>query len=316
MNRHSKLQRFMMAPGATVLLILCAAAVVNAVSPENMIATDGKIEVVDGKHVQEITREFPFAPGQRFQLSNSNGAINAEGWDEEKVLITAEKRLERRVGAVGWIMNKLNIDYKTSDDMEAYFEEVDVEVGVNEGGVIVDTIKPEDTGNFNVTVYYTVKLPRQTDVVLKTSNGRINIEAIDGTVGLRSSNGRIEAEHINGAAEARTSNGSIEFTNVTGPIETRTSNGSITIESPQPLGAGSSIRCQTSNGSVRLEINYTSAFDIDARTSNGRIRTNFDVDRTDGGDSRRRMAGTVNGGGPVVDLTTTNGSISIDSDRD
>jgi hypothetical protein len=305
-----------MAPGATVLLILCAAAAVNAVKPENMIATDGKIEVIDGKHIQEITREFPFEPGQSFQLSNSNGSINVEGWDEDKVLITAEKRLEKRVGAVGWIMNKLNIDYKTSGDMEDYFEEVDVEVGLTEGGVVVDTIKPKDTRNFNVAVYYSVKLPRQTDVVLKTSNGRINIEAIDGTVGLRSSNGRIEAEHINGAAEARTSNGRIEFTNITGPIETRTSNGSIAIESPQPLAAGNSIKCETSNGSVRLELAHASAFDLEARTSNGRIRTNFDVDRTDGGDSKRRINGTVNGGGPLLDLTTTNGSISIDSDRD
>ena len=276
-----------------------------------MIATDGKIEVVDGKHIQEVTRQFPFESGQTFSLTNVNGKITVTGWDKEEVLITAEKRLERRVGGLGWIMSKLNIDFKTSDDMEAYFQKVDVVVSTNENGVEIETIRPRRGISVNVSVHYDVKLPRESSVTLITSNGTITIENILGDVSLRSSNGRLIGNNIVGPTKARTSNGSVNLVDITGAIQAKTSNGTITIEHPVSLSSDDAITCSTSNGSVRIYLAEDSAFDIEARTSNGRIRSDFEIDREDDGKNRRRLRGRVGDGGALLDLSTTNGSITI-----
>ncbi len=313
MNKAKNVRRFGIAPVTTALLVFCGMAAVNAVKPDDMIATDGKIEIIDGKHIQEITRQFPFEAGRSFKLSNSNGQITVSGWDKNEVLITAEKRLERRVGGVGWVMNKLNIDFKTANDVDEHFDKVAVEVNATDEGVEVDTVRPKGIGNINVNVFYDVKVPHNTNVALKTSNGRIDISALEGTISLDSSNGKVVANDIEGSTEARTSNGSVELVNVSGSVNARTSNGSIAIEHPEALAADESITCETSNGSVRINLPADSAFDIDARTSNGGVRTAFDVDRTDNSTSKRRLSGQVGDGGALVKLTTSNGSISVDA---
>ena len=306
-------KRWLAAPVMSGLLIAVAVAAVNAVKPENMIATDGAIEVVDGKHIQELTRAMPLASGETVSVMSGNGYITVEGWDQPELHITATKRMERRVGGLGWIMNKLNIDFETSEDVEAYFEEVDVEVREVSNGIEIETVKPAKSPNVNVSIHYDIKVPRNTNLNLKTSNGRVDVKAIDGAVVGRSSNGRVEFADITGSAEAHTSNGSISCVNVNGAAIADTSNGSVTVERSETLGADDTITCETSNGSIRLQLPETSVFDIRARTSNGRIRSDFTVDTSDGKDTKRSLEGFVGNGGPMIDLKTSNGSISINS---
>jgi len=86
-----------------------------------------------------------------------------------------------------------------------------------------------------------------------------------------------------------TSNGSIDlsFENLAGPLRASTSNSSITVRLPG--SAKADVRASTSNASITSELEVT----------------------TRGAFGKGHMEGTVNGGGPLVDLTTTNASIRL-----
>lgn len=305
-------RRYIATPAATAVLVLSAVAAVNAVNPENMTATDGKIEIVDGKHQQELVRQMPLTPGHLISVKNGNGKINVSGWDKDELLITAHKRMTRRVGGLGWVMSKLGIDFETSDDsMTKYFEKVDVKILETESGLSIETVRPKKSHNVNVVIDYTIQVPRNTDLTLNTSNGSIQAADVEGIIESRTSNGRVTYESVYGEVKARTSNGSVKLVDVQGAVTARTSNGSITLDHPEPLSPESSISCTTSNGSVRLNIASDSSFEVTAKSSNGRVRTDFDVDKAGQKNTKHRLNGIVGQGGPLLDLTTSNGSITL-----
>ncbi len=62
--------------------------------------------------------------------------------------------------------------------------------------------------------------------------------------------------------------------------------------------------------SIRLYLPSGIESDIEASTVNGRIKTDFPV-KVRGKLGRKRIRGTINGGGGLIDLHTVNGSISI-----
>ena len=304
-------KRDLVFPAATALLLLSAAAAVNAVKSDDLVATDGKIEVIDGRHVQIITRQMPFEPGSTLKLTNANGRITVSSWDREEILVTAEKRLQIRVSGLGWVMNKLKIPYKTTDEVEEYFEQVDVALKVVDNGLEIETIVPKWKPGVNVSIHYNIQLPKKANLDIKTSNGHISVADIDGTVTARSSNGRLVCEDVSGSITARTTNGSIVCENISGAVQANTSNGSVTVRHPAVLVDGDSIVCGTSNGSIRIHLPTESSFDVTAKTTSGRIKSDFEVDKTGQRNTKRLLAGRVGSGGPRVELKTSNGSITL-----
>ena len=70
------------------------------------------------------------------------------------------------------------------------------------------------------------------------------------------------------------------------------------------------VASSTSNGPITLRIPSGTGATVRASTSNGRIRSDFDV-KTDDEASRHHLAGTIGPGGPLLDLSTTNGPIRV-----
>ena len=64
------------------------------------------------------------------------------------------------------------------------------------------------------------------------------------------------------------------------------------------------------NGSIRVEIPNASDFGISMRTRTGGIHNDFELSRIDE-HSQKRVEGTVGTGGPMIDLRTTNGRITL-----
>lgn len=312
MNKKPDLaRRYLVLPAATVLLVMSAVAAVNAVQSKDLIATDGKIEVVDGRHVQTLTRQMPFERGSSLKITNGNGRIEVASWDRDELLVTATKQMEVRVGGLGWIMNMMKIPFKTTEKVEKYFDEVRVDVSFTEQGVEFKTVVPKWKPGVNVSIHYDVKLPRYAAIDIGTTNGRVSVQGIDGAVVSTSTNGRLHCEDISGPIQATTQNGAVVCKNVSGSVNATTANGSVTIEHPAALAEGDSIVCGTSNGSIKLYLPQESSFDILARTTNGRIRSAFEVDSTGERTSKRRLAGRVGHGGATVELRTVNGSITV-----
>ena len=305
-------RRFHVLPVATVLLLFSGLAAVNAVQTGDMIATDGKVVVVDGRHTQTLTRQLAFEPGMTLRIENGNGKIVVTGWDKDELLVTAEKQMELRVGGLGWLMGKLKIPYKTTDAIDEYFETVGLDLQATEKGISVVTVVPKWKPNVNVRVHYDIKVPRQANLDIETTNGTIFVSEIDGHVVTESSNGKVTCENVDGEVDATTHNGSVICRNVSGSVSANTSNGSVLVEYASPLSKGDSIVCGTSNGSIRLKLPAKSSFDLVAKTHNGRIRSSFEIDETGEKNGKRRLAGRAGQGGASIELETTNGSITVE----
>ena len=306
-------RKYVLAPATTLLFVGVAAAVVNAAKPDDLVATDGKVEIEDGRYTQQVVREASFTPGETLRVETKNGEITVAGWDKDTVHVEAVKRVERRVGGIGWLFNKLSIPLNDSSEatIEDYVTLVSVDLLEEDGGMLLKAEAPTTEAGINLRVDYTIHLPNRANLDLHTSNGRVNVSNIEGEVTSRTSNGRVDYADIHGSATARTSNGRVTIAGVDGPVVARTSNGRVDVSHESPL-TGHPIQCETSNGSITIALAEGSAFALDARTSNGRVHSAFPVDgRAD--ERKRHIVGKVGGGGPEVRLRTSNGNIHIES---
>lgn len=147
------------------------------------------------------------------------------------------------------------------------------------------------------------------EAVFSTAGGGIDV---DGMTGVRlqaeTSGGSIRLKGISVPVMARTAGGGIEVATQATPVEASTAGGSIQVDLEVPPKEG--LRLKTAAGSITLRVPKESAFDLDAATSAGGVRSDLPVAVREA-EGRSSLKGPVNGGGPVVHVRTSGGSIQI-----
>ena len=142
----------------------------------------------------------------------------------------------------------------------------------------------------DVSVEFTVRLPKGVRVTASSVNGSLEIHGAESEV------------------VANTVNGNIVATSNSGPVHAKTVNGSLTIRTG--LLGRETLDYTTVNGAITLEIPDDSNADVQLRTVNGNISTDFPL-TIEGRFSNRSVRGTIGRGGPLVRISTTNGSIRL-----
>jgi len=278
------------------------------------------------------TADFHYAnyhlkPGGSLSVENMNGSIELSGWDQDTVDISGVK-----YAATPELRDAIKIDI--------------VETG---NSIQIRTIKPSERHG-NLGAKYVIRVPRKTELArITSSNGAIRVTDMEGGARLRSSNGGIHVANLKGNLDAQTSNGGIEVQDAEGATILRTSNGRVhaegvrgSLEAHSSNGginvhlakteAGRPVRLDTSNGSIDLTVDNTNQNDVyastsnagitvhmpssinarvRAHTSNASISSDFDV-QVQGQISKHSLEGTIGSGGPVLDLSTSNGGIRLE----
>jgi hypothetical protein len=181
------------------------------------------------------------------------------------------------------------------------------------------------------------------DVHASTGSGSLAFTSAGGTIRASTGSGTVTAERVNGALHATTGSGSIRATGVNGPITAKTGSGGVDVEQTgagdvevssgsgtvRLRGVRGALRASTASGGVTVEgqlagdwrlsaasgtIRVTlpagQGFELDAGTGSGRI--NVDVPVTVSGTvDRRSLRGSAQGGGPLLHVRTSSGSIHI-----
>ncbi len=224
------------------------------------------------------------ASGKTIEIKGVNGDVTAEPSDDDHVEVIAAKRSSR------------------SDP-----DDVSIEVLEHEGGVTICALYPSarrgrsnecgagDDGHMNgenndVRVRFTVRVSRGVRFAGRTVNGAVLAESLDSDVLARTVNGDIELS-TRGLAEASTVNGSIEAS---------------LGRSDWPAG----LEFSTVNGRIALRLPADVGAEVRAKTVNGDMEFDFPVTVT-GRFGPRQVSGTIGSGGPVLDLSTVNGGISL-----
>ena len=285
-----------------------------------------------------IEKSFSVAAAGTIKLETSGGTITLTPGKEGEVKITAREHIRASSDAdADELLKKLELNFdQTGNDVHASAKYASA-TGFHFGSwppVSVDFIATVPaafmsdlhTSGGGITVGdLTGK------VYARTSGGSIKLGKIGASVDVRTSGGSIALQEAEGAARLDTSGGNINVGKVSGPADLSTSGGSIKIDSvAQTLQAhtsGGSIHARiagplqgdcalsTSGGSVHVTVAKAAAFRLDARTSGGGVDARgLTITLDDGGQGRSKLAGTVNGGGPLLKLRTSGGGIEVRAD--
>ncbi len=231
-----------------------------------------------------INKEFDVASGGLLKIETDVGAIEIDSHAKETVLV------EVKIG--GKDEENMQINMTHSGD------NVSINGDLDRSGF--------GFGSRSIRVTYKVTLPESYNLNLDTSGGSIEIEDLKGKVNAHTSGGSISVEDVEGDVNIKTSGGSLELENIIGEINAKTSGGSIKLKLPKNPAKDAKVK--TSGGSITAYLAKDVAVNLTAKTSGGRVSSEFAVNGTT---SKRKMEGTINGGGPELVLKTSGGSVRI-----
>ncbi len=279
-----------MALATTCMTVAVTAATVGAESAEASVTVK-----------KPFQQSYPLKAGGTLEVSNTNGGITVEAWDRPEVRVDAVKQIKAQ----------------SSARAEELAKQIHIDVQQAAGSLRIETKLPKSGDGFlswlsgneaSFSVTYTIHAPRDVVAKLVNRNGGLRLVGTQGRADLETVNGGITVERTKGAIEVETTNGSVNVVNAEGSLEGGTTNGSITAQLSQVDG---DISLATTNGSVKLTVPASLRANFDVATSNGSIQSDLAVQ---GGQStRKRLSGEANGGGGLLKVRTTNGSVRISS---
>lgn len=247
---------------------------------------------------------YDLQPDSRIELEGFNGPVEITGWEQNKVELSGE-----RYASSQEVLNSIKLEIHNDAHLltvrvnkpEQHFSSRGVKFILRvPRAVILSRIV---TSNGPITVR-----DIDGDVRLHTSNGPVRLSDMAGAVDVQTSNGPVAAASLRGSAKIRTSNGPVRIADISGESNVTTSNGPVEITMSQPPRGG--VRAHASNGAITLRLPSGTNARVAATTSNGSINSDFNVS---GGDTENRhhLSGMIGTGGPLIDLTLSNGRISL-----
>lgn len=278
-----------------------------------LIGLTSCIGIPRAKYTEQLDWTLDGAGVSAINAETANGAISVTGSTEDTVTVYAVKEVRAF----------------TESAAEEFAREIEIHVERRGNEIQIYKEHPKPPRRINVSVSYEIHTPKAVDLHLRTSNGKIEINGIEGTMDAGTSNGSIHLQGGRGDVKLHTSNGKIELEETIGRVHARTSNGKISASVERLEGEGvfsssngsidvkiyegfAPITITTSNGSIDLTLPSDFSGRLDAKTNNGRIRSEFPVTTTATEVSKTRLFGQIGSGGETtVKLRTSNGSIHL-----
>jgi DUF4097 and DUF4098 domain-containing protein YvlB len=257
--------------------------------------------------------------------------------DDSKVhVVTSDtNQVEFRVISEG--LAAINIGGKLHVDSQQNGDQVELTVRVSHGVTI----------GINTTRLSTeVRMPRNADLQLETSDGRVDLSdlngnisvhtsdggikvsqlsgtidigtkdggidahSLTGTVKLRSGDGRIDGTQLDGKCDAATKDGRIRVDGRFDALDIKSGDGSVTASAQPGSNMSTNWSITTRDGSVDVAIPKDFKANLDASTRDGHISLGLPV-AVEGDLGKSKVRGTINGGGPTLSIHTGDGAIRL-----
>ena len=173
-----------------------------------------------------------------------------------------------------------------------------------------------------------VRMPKDADLQVRTSDGSVKASGVSGTIDLHSSDGAITVSSLKGTVRLRTSDGSIEGSDLDGKCDASTSDGrirlsgrfdvlsvkssdgSVGIEALRGSKLDSSWSVTSGDGGIEIAVPADLPANIEASSGDGRVTTDIPI-TIEGVMSKSKVHGKINGGGSTLTIHTGDGSIHL-----
>ena len=252
---------------------------------------------------------IPSPPGRAISIYNANGKTRVVGQDRNDIEVRIHKSVRADCPDVA---AKLLDSIRLQNSMSADVLEIEVQI-------------PRKCSRHSVA-HIELCVPRDTDVSLGSTNGKICLEGLERPIRARSNNGSVSINDVKGDIDVTTANAKVTCKSTQGHLRARSSNGKIEVDCHQgSIDASTSngvirasldelremgVSLTTSNGRIVLELPEKPDADVDILVENGHIRNDLELE-----DQVRDVDGRVRGrlgrGGIPIRLRTSNGTISL-----
>ena len=239
---------------------------------------DGNVSVsaFSGRATEEWTKRYPLTQDGLVEIVNINGAVDVVTGQDGVVEVHAT----RTVRAL------------TDEAARERLRALTIEESVSDGRVRLETRVSAPADRASQEVHYRISTPRGSQVDVLTTNGAISVAGVQGRVKASTTNGSVTGEALAGGVEAATVNGAIR----------------VDLAGVGPAG----VRLESVNGALHLRVPEQIRANLSARCVNGRIAVTGLPEPGTGDRHMRQFDAQLNGGGPSIELRTTNGAISVE----
>lgn len=257
---------------------------------------------------EEVTKTFPVSAHARVSIETDDGSVRVSTGDI--------KQVEIRVVYSGYKVDR------------------DLHISTEQNGNSVEVLAKTSSGGFwswgvrHASLRVEVHMPQDADLMVRSSDGSVEAESVNGNVDIRtgdgsitvqgvkgnsrfhSGDGHIEARGLDGTVDASSGDGHIELEGRFDGLTIHTGDGSVNARAAQGSKVATSWTIHTGDGSVDLEVPGDLRANLDASTHDGHISLGLQV-TVEGTFSSSRIHGTLNGGGPSLTISTGDGSIHL-----
>lgn len=261
---------------AFILIVLTACS--GGVESNFSVSTDGFDFLADEPKFfaeETFSSELPLSNQLRLRIEAVRGDIEIEGQDDiDSITIIARKR----VGST------------SLEDAEENLNELEILVTDQIDEVTIQTLQPENSQGREYIVDYDIILPRTLETEVTVINGGVGILNMRKQIVVNAVNGTVFLSNIFASAEVSLTSGNIDSTMVI------------------PLDGD--IRMTVVNGNIDLYIPTITSAQFGASVTNGSIVTyNLEFEATV--QSNHSLTGTLGTGEGTIDISSTNGNISV-----
>lgn len=281
----------------------------------SLLSTGCTVSMDAEERIAREEKRFPVSGVAEVSVSTFDGPIEIRSWDRSEVLVEIEKR---------------------AGD-EAALKSIEVRAEQQGNRVHVEAVRPSGRDTFVGIGFHIspqarliVSVPKETTIEARSSDGSIRAEHLQGRVTLRTADGSVRAVAIKGELDVETGDGSITIDDADGTarlttgdggitssgrfdaLRVKSGDGSVTIRADRGSEARADWSVTTDDGSVALYLPEGFNGEIDARTGDGTVRSEFEVQGAERDEARRRtLRGRIGSGGNVLRIRTGDGSISL-----
>ena len=177
--------------------------------------------------------------------------------------------------------------------------------------------------------HYTVDItvPREVELEIRSADGAIDCDSLEGRIQLESGDGAIRAHGIRGSVDVTSGDGRVIMDDLDGELRARVGDGHVTVSGrfdvlelrsadgrlDATARRGSKVAeawsLESRDGAVVFRMPVDIAALLDARTRDGSLRVNLPIPSE--GRERNAILGELNGGGPPLRLRTRDGSLTL-----
>ncbi len=210
---------------------------------------------------------------------------------------------------------------------------VEIDGSQNGNRIEVRTHFLQTAGENEGRVGYEVQAPADTNIIIRTATGPVQVQGFTGDISVDSDTGTIEVRDSNGHVHVRTVSGAVALTDLKdGFVEARSVGGQVTLNDVSgkvvsvnttggpivyngDFGGGGQYTLSTHSGNIDVALPATASVDVSARTVSGTVENDFPlkepVHPAFTPQQGKSFAGQLNSGASAVRLRSFSGRIRV-----